>query len=61
MECYGSQAKSKGVKEGPTGVTGQLSLGRRLESLHRDDLEENLKRWVDALLGGREDIGALCT
>ena len=57
----GHRLKVQGVKQGHTGETGRLSLGRRLESLHRDDLEENLKRWVDALLGGREDIGALCT
>ena len=45
------------MRQGCTGETGQLSLGRRLESLHRDDLKENLKRGVDALLGGREDMG----
>ena len=56
----GHRLKVQGVKQGHTGETGQLSLWR-LENLHRDDLEENLKRWIDALLGGREDIGALCT
>ena len=56
MECYGLQAKIIRSKTGAQRRTDQLSLRRRLES--RDDFEENLKRWVGALLGRREEIGA---